>query len=205
MDQRSIEWFNARLGKVTASRVADVIAKTKTGVSTSRANYMAELLIERLTGTKQDGFTNADMQRGIDLEPIAVSIYEIGRKSVEPVGFIEHPTINMSGASPDGLVELDGQIEVKCPRPANHLDTLRNEKIPSKYVSQVQWQLACTGRHWCDFVSYCPDFDLKMQLKVIRVKRDDDYIAMLESEVTSFLNELDLLEKEIRGKYYGES
>jgi len=106
MEQRSPEWFAARLGKVTASRIADVMATTKSGYGAGRANYMAELICERMTGKRQEGYTNAAMQWGTDQEPFARAAYEfLTDRTVSEVGFIDHPTIPMSGASPDGLVE----------------------------------------------------------------------------------------------------
>lgn len=200
MDQRTEEWFAARLGKVTASRVADVIAQTKTGYSSSRKNYMTELICERLTGTKSEGYSNAAMQRGTELEPIARSIYEMQFDlTVNEIGFVDHPEIKMTGASPDGLVGSDGLIEIKCPNPATHLETLMTKDAPRKYIPQIQWQLACTGRDWCDFVSYAPEFPDNMKLFVCRVPRDSGYIHGLELEIKAFLKELDLTLNEIRG------
>jgi putative phage-type endonuclease len=192
MEQRTEEWFAARCGKVTASRVADVIAKTKTGYSTSRQNYLADLVVERLTGKPAATFSNAAMEWGVEQEPFARAAYECKTGvMVEQVGFIDHPTIAMSGASPDGYAE-DGLIEIKCPNTATHLDYILEGKPPQKYVTQMQWQMACTGRPWCDFVSYDPRLPENLQLLVIRVQRDDAYIAMLETEVTKFLAELDV-------------
>ena len=190
--QGSEAWIKARLGKVTASRVADVIARTKTGWGTSRANYMAELIAERLTGEPADSYVNAAMQRGIEMEPEASAAYAF-RKDVEitEVGFIQHPKIIMAGASPDSLVGTDGLIEVKCPNVATHIDTLLGEPTPAKYVTQMMFQLACTGRQWCDFVSYDPRLPEAMRLFVQRVSRDDNRIAELEIEVCKFLTELD--------------
>jgi putative phage-type endonuclease len=191
MEQRTDDWFAARLGKVTASRVADVIAKTKTGYGAGRANYMADLVVERLTGQKASSFTNAAMEWGTEQEPNAKAAYAAKTGIlVEDVGFIDHPTVAMSGASPDGFAE-DGLIEVKCPNTATHLEYVLAELPPLKYFTQMQWQMACTGRPWCDFVSYDPRLPERLQLLVVRVPRDDDYIKMLEQEVTTFLQELD--------------
>lgn len=145
--QGSPDWFAVRLGKVTASRVADVIAKTKTGPSASRANYMAELIAERLTGTTGERFQNAAMQWGSDQEDAARQSYAFEHdRDVETVGFVPHPTIAMTGASPDGLVGLDGLVEIKCPNTATHIETLIGGTIPGKYQTQMLWQMACTGR-----------------------------------------------------------
>jgi len=191
MEQRTDDWFAARLGKVTASRVADVIAKTKTGYGAGRANYAADLVVERLTGQKAQGFTNAAMEWGTEQEPYARAAYSAKTGIlVEEVGFIDHPTVAMSGASPDGFAE-DGLIEVKCPNTATHLEYIFDGKPPQKYVTQMQWQMACAGKPWCDFVSYDPRLPERLQLLVVRVPRDDDYIKMLEQEVTTFLQELD--------------
>jgi putative phage-type endonuclease len=191
MEQRTDDWFAARLGKVTASRVADVIAKTKTGYGASRANYMADLVVERLTGQKASSFSNAAMEWGTQTEPQAKAAYAAKTGIlVEDVGFIDHPTVAMSGASPDGFAE-DGLIEVKCPNTATHLEYVLAELPPLKYFTQMQWQMACTGRPWCDFVSYDPRLPERLQLLVVRVPRDDDYIKILEQEVTTFLQELD--------------
>jgi putative phage-type endonuclease len=191
MEQRTDEWFAARLGKVTASRVADVVAKTKTGYSASRENYMADLIVERLTGQKASSFSNAAMEWGTEQEPNARAAYSARTgELVEEVGFIDHPAIPMSGASPDGLVG-EGCVEYKAPNTATHLEYLLAGKPPERYVTQMQWQMACAGRPWCDFVSYDPRLPERLQLLVVRVPRDDDYIKMLEQEVTIFLQELD--------------
>jgi putative phage-type endonuclease len=192
MEQRSAEWFAARLGKVTASRVADIIAKTKSGYSTSRANYMAELVCERLTGMQGESFSSAAMVWGTNTEPMARSAYESRMAElVEETGFVLHPTISMAGASPDGLIGDDGLVEIKCPNTATHIDTLLSDGAPSKYVTQMQWQMACTGRKWCDFVSFDPRMPEEMQMFVIRVERNDDVITELEREVEKFLVELE--------------
>lgn len=188
--QGSAEWFAIRAGRVTASRVADVVAKTKTGWGASRANYMAELIAERLTGEPAERFTNAAMQWGTDHEPDARAAYEFFRDaSVIEVGFVEHPAIAMTGASPDGLVGDDGLVEIKCPNTATHLDTLLSQTVPAKYVTQMLWQMACTGRQWCDFVSYDPRLPESMSLFVKRIDRDDKRIAELETDVSAFLVE----------------
>jgi putative phage-type endonuclease len=191
MEQRTDEWFAARLGKVTGSRVSDVMAKTKSGYSATRANYMAQLICERLTGVKAESFTSAAMEWGVENEPLAVAAYEAkAGVFVEPVGFIEHPTIALAGASPDGFTALDGLIEIKCPNSATHIDTLLNQDVDSKYIKQMQWQMACTGRQWCDFVSFDPRLPENLQLFVKRIPRDEAAIAAMEMEVTKFLAEL---------------
>jgi len=202
MEQRSQEWFGARLGRVTASRVADVIAKTKTGYSTSRANYAAQLVAERLTGTVAESYTNAAMAWGTDQEPDARTAYEfLHDAAVAEVGFVPHPNIAMSGASPDGLVGEDGLVEIKCPITATHIETLRGASIPGKYQTQMLWQMACTGRKWCDFVSFDPRLPENMRLFVKRLERDDARIAELEAEVTAFLSEIDATVAELTRIY----
>ena len=192
MEQKSEEWFTARLGKVTASRVADVIAKTKSGYSASRDNYMAQLICERLTGQQGESFTNAAMTWGTETEPLARSAFEAyADVMVEEVGFVPHPSIEMSGASPDGLVGLVGMLEIKCPNTATHIDTLLTQTVPGKYITQMQWQMRCCERQWCEFVSFDPRLPQDLQLFVKRVEFDPEYVAMLEKEVIQFLAELD--------------
>lgn len=191
MEQGSIEWFLARCGKVTASKVADVVARTKSGYGASRATYMGQLIAERLTGKPTDSYTSAAMQWGIETEPQARAAYEFIRDvEVEQTGFIIHPAIDMSGASPDGLVD-DGLIEIKCPNTSTHIDTLLSRKVPAKYVTQMMWQMACTGREWCDFVSFDPRMPEDMRLFVERIERDNDKISFLEEEVTIFLEQIE--------------
>ena len=193
MEQKSEEWFAARLGKVTASRLADVIAKTKSGYSTSRDNYMAQLVCERLTNQKGESFTNSAMQHGVDTEPLARSAYEaLNGLLVEEVGFVQHPKIEQSGASPDGLVGLFGMLEIKCPNTATHIDTLLTQSVPTKYITQMQWQMRCCDRQWCDYVSFDNRIREDLQLFVKRVEFDASYVAMLEEEVNLFLKELDV-------------
>lgn len=200
--QGSPEWFAARMGKVTASRIADVCARTKTGWGASRKNYMAELVAERLTGVKMEGFTNAAMQWGTDIEPEARSAYqfEVGIRVAE-TGFVPHPSIAETGASPDGLVGDDGLVEIKCPNTATHIETLLGGTLPDKYFLQIQWQMACTGRQWCDFASYDPRLPESMRLFVDRVKRDDAAIEAVEKDVVTFLTELRDTVHRLRSKY----
>lgn len=200
--QGSPEWFAIRCGKVTASRVSAVVARTKTGWGASRANYMAELVAERLTGAVAEGYSNAAMQWGTDMEPEARRAYEFYRDvDVVQVGFVVHPRIEQSGASPDGIVSDDGLVEIKCPNTATHIDTLLSATVPGKYATQMQWQMACTGRRWCDFVSFDPRMPEAMQLFVKRVQRDDEAIAELEKLVTAFLEELDAKVAALRTAY----
>lgn len=190
--QRTDEWFAERCGKATASRIADVIAQTKTGWGASRYNYRAELVAERLTGIPQGGYQNAAMMWGVEHEDEAVSVYGIEHDALcEEVGFVPHPSIPMSGASPDRLVGEDGLLEVKCPNTATHIETLLTGKVADKYIVQMQWQLACTGRQWCDFASYDPRMPADLSLWVKRIERDDGRIGDLERAVEAFLSEVD--------------
>ena len=193
MHQGTTEWFAARCGKVTASRVADIIAKTKTGYSTSRDNYMAQLVCERLTNTPTEGFTNAAMQWGVEQEPFARAAYETAKGvMVEEVGFIVHPEIDMSGASPDGFVGVNGLVEIKCPNTATHIQTLLDQKVQEKYITQMMWQMACTERPWCDFVSFDPRMPEKYQLFIKRINFDKQLVDSLENSVIQFLGDVDL-------------
>jgi putative phage-type endonuclease len=192
VEQGTPEWFAARLGNVTASRVADVIAKTKSGYSASRENYMAQLICERMTNTVAESYTNAAMAWGTETEPLARAAYEsLADVLVDEVGYIAHPTIERAGASPDGLIGLFGLLEIKCPNTATHIDTLISEQVPTKYITQMQWQMSCTGRTWADFVSFDPRLPSGLQMFVKRVEFDAEYVAMLKEEVIKFLTELD--------------
>jgi len=192
MEQRTGEWFRARAGKVTASRVADIIAKTKSGYSSSRDNYMAELICQRLTGSVGESFQNAAMVWGTNTEPLARAAYISAKGTgVEEIGFVPHPTIENAGASPDGLVGEDGLVEIKCPLTNTHMNMILEQEIPTKYHVQMQWQMACTGRQWCDFISFDPRMPEHMQLYIDRVERDQKMIDNLEAEVAKFLSEIE--------------
>jgi putative phage-type endonuclease len=202
--QGSDAWKQIRCGKVTASRVADVVARTKSGPAASRANYMAQLICERLTGTPAETYTNAAMMHGTETEPEARSAYEFYQGVVvEQVAFIHHPRIDQAGSSPDGLVGEDGLVEFKCPQSATHLETLLGQAVPAKYADQMQFQMACTGRKWCDFVSYDPRMPEHMRLFVRRVARDDARINFLETEIAGFLLEMAVKLSELNS-IYGE-
>lgn len=201
MEQRSDEWFAARMGKVTASRIGDLMARTKTGYGASRANYAAQLMQERF-GCQVESYSNAAMQWGTETEPRARAAYEfLTGLSVEETGFVDHPHIAMSGASPDGLVGDTGLIEIKCPQTTTHFAALEGASIDRKYLLQMQWQMACTGRQWCDFASYDPRVPMEMQLHVQRVHRDEELIAEIEGEVTAFLAEIDRRVANLRAQY----
>lgn len=205
--QGSPEWHALRIGKVTASRVADVIASTKTGGwGAARANYAAELIAERLTGQPTQMFVNEAMRWGTETEPYARQAYcERFGCDVYETGFVDHPEIAMAGASPDGLVGAYGLLEIKCPNTATHLDMLLGGSIADKYVVQMQFQMACTGRGWCDFVSFDPRMPATMRLFVRRVEQDVSRIVKLESEVQRFLEEIDGNVRVLRERYEREA
>jgi len=191
IEQRSDEWFKIRCGKVTASRVSDVIAKTKSGWGASRANYMAQLIAERLTGEVADSYTNSAMQWGTDHEDEARTAYEFYQnENVQEIGFVKHQKLE-SGASPDGLVGKDGLIEIKCPNTSTHIQTLLDQKIPKKYETQMLWQLECTGRKWVEFVSYDPRMPENLKLFVRRFERDDERLDEIRAMVADFIGELE--------------
>jgi putative phage-type endonuclease len=192
MNQQTPEWFAQRVGKVTASRIADVMAKVKSGEAASRANYRAQLVAERLTGVPAESYTNAAMQWGTDTEPYARMAYEADTGNlVLETGFVLHPEIGFSGASPDGLIGDDGLVEIKCPNTATHIEYLLNNSVPDKYKPQMAWQMACTGRQWCDFISYDPRLPDDLKLFCAKYLRDDEYITELEAAVSQFLKEVE--------------
>lgn len=193
MQQRSIEWFQVRLGKATASRINDVLAKLKNGgEAAGRKNYRAQLVVERLTGQPVDSYTNGAMMWGVEHEDAARVSYEfVTGNTVEEVGFIDHPTIPMCGCSPDGLIGTDGCIEIKCPNTSTHIEWMLSGGAPSEHVNQMQWQMECTGRQWCDFVSYDPRMPVELQLFTVRIERDEKRIEEIRGEVIALLAEVD--------------
>lgn len=197
--QGSMEWLCARAGKVTASRIADVLDRTKKGEdSAKRAAYKWQMVVETLTGRPADAaFVNEAMRWGTETEPFARQQYG----DVELVGMVMHPTISRGAASPDGLVGEDGLLEIKCPTSATHLAYLRDGVVPEKYKPQMAWQMACTGRRWCDFMSYDPRLPLEFDRLIVRYHRDDAYIAMIEAEVTQFLSEVDQIIADLKDRF----
>jgi len=194
-DQRSAEWFAQRLGKVTASALYQVMTK---GGGATRKNYMMKLLCERLTGTSEEFYTNAAMQRGTDLEPVARSAYEVDKGvMVIETGSVDHPSIEGFSASPDGLVGDDGLVEIKCPNTGTHVDLLQGGKIDKKYIWQMQAQMACTGRKWCDFVSFDDRLPERLQYMCVRVEFDLAAQREMATEVTKFLAELEELQQSL--------
>jgi putative phage-type endonuclease len=196
--QGTREWKMARYGNISASRIADMLATTKTGESASRANYRAQLVAERMTGTSEDSFTSPAMAWGTETEPLARASYEIAFDAiVEEVGYIIHPHIPKSGASPDGLIDRNGLLEIKCPNTATHIKYLLSDKPPAQYVPQMAWQLACTKREWCDFASFDPRMDKPDQLFCVRYVPESGYIDFLEEEVRKFNLEIENMIAEI--------
>jgi len=197
--QGSPEWIKARVGSLGASRVHDAIARTKSGWGASRANLMAELVAERLTGIPAEAYVNAAMAWGTATEPEARDIYAlVNGVEVREVGLVPHPKLLGTHASPDGLVGDDGLVEIKCPGTATHLDFLLGGGIPAKYLTQMRWQMACTGRQWCDFVSFDPRLPENAWLQIVRVHRQPKEIGALEVDVAEFLAELETLVEKVR-------
>lgn len=193
--QGTPEWFQARVGRITASKMDAVCANGKAGApSTTREAYMGELLAQRLTGRyEEDGYTNADMQRGTELEPLARVAYETKtRQMVDEVGLVLHPRNEWFGASPDGVVGDDGLLEIKCPRTHVHISYLLAGKPPAAYLKQMGWQAACCGRKWVDFVSFDPKMPESLQLFIVRFEPTFDYLKGLEDAAETFLAELEV-------------
>jgi putative phage-type endonuclease len=191
VQQGTPEWHQLRLGKVTASRVADILAKTKTGPSASRNNYLIELALQRVTKTIEESYTNSAMEWGTQTEPQARVAYEVKTNNfVDQVAFIDHPSITGFGCSPDGLVGTDGLIEIKCPNSATHWSYIKANEPPTKYFIQMQAQMSVTGAKWCDFVSFDPRMPERSQLLIVNVPRDDEFIGNMEAEIKQFLDEV---------------
>ena len=189
--QGSPEWFKQRQGNASASRIKDVIAKTKSGYAASRDNYMTELVLERF-GIFSESYTSKSMEWGNEQEPFARATHEIKQNIiVQECGYILHPSIEKSGASPDGLIDDDGVLEIKCPDTKTHFEYLLADKVPSAYIPQMAWQILCTGRQWADFVSYDPRAPIGLDYFYIRYTPDKEYLDMLENELTNFLIEVD--------------
>jgi len=200
IEQGTEAWFQMRLGKITASRITDVIAQVKSGEAAGRENYRIELVCERLTGKPTEGFTNAHMERGTELEPFARAWYEVETgEFVKQVPFVDHPNIKNAGASPDGIIG-EGLIEIKCPMAKTHIKYLLEDRVPAKYMPQMAWQMACTHSKWVDFVSYCPELPADMQMFIKRYERDDAYIAELEAKVIEFDTEVEQVIARLKGQ-----
>jgi putative phage-type endonuclease len=201
LQQGSDEWKTARLGHVSASCVADVMAKGKSGEAATRAKYKSKLIAERMTGQSQDSYSNAAMEWGVEQESFARMAYEVSRETfVDKTGFWKHPTIAWLGVSPDGLVGADGLVEIKCPNSSTHVDYLRANKVPADYYKQIQCQLWVTGRNWCDFISFDPRMkNERNKLFIVRTERDEELIAEMEQEVLKFLAEIEDITNNLNG------
>lgn len=199
MEQRSEEWFSARAGCVTASRIADVMMKPTTA---GYQNYRAQLICERLTGNPTETFTSAAMQHGTDTEPQARAFYEMETgHEVTEVGFIPHPTVEGTGASPDGIIGGEGLVEIKCPQPAEHIRVLTGGEIKRQYVLQMQWQMECTGRKWCDFVTFNPALPFEMQMHIQRVEADAKAQAEITEAVAAFIEDVKATADDLTKQY----
>ena len=202
MEQGTDEWKQIRLGKVSASRMGDLLATTKTGsAAATRAKYMAQLVVERMTGNPTEFKITKPMERGTELEPIARAAYEVEtNQMVDQVAWVNHPTIENAGCSPDGCIGEDGLVEIKCKETHNHFESILKDEIDSDHAKQMLWQMACTGRKWCDYVCFDDRAPEGLQLFVKRLHRDDEKIKTMEAEVVKFLKELDELENKLKEK-----
>lgn len=206
LEQGSPEWLAARVGRVTASRIADVMAKGKGGEAQTRLNYKWQLVAEVMTGQSQeDRFFSQAMAWGVEQEPFARAAYEIQTGGlVENVGLVAHPSIPRCAASPDGLVGLDGLLEIKCPKTPTHLEYMEKGAIPGHYQLQMLWQMACTGRQWVDFATFDPRLPEELQLFVMRFPRDQARIDAIEAEVQKIWNEIDEIIETLRKRRDGK-
>ena len=197
--QGSDSWFKARMGKVTASKLSDLMRKTKYGESTYKTRLRMELAIERITGkSASPNFMNQAMHDGVEREPDARKLFEaITGKEVALCGSFDHPEIVNTSASPDGLLRGENAVlELKCPPHVTHAKNLLSDKMPKNYEYQVQWQIACTGSEYAYFASYHPDFPKDLRLKFVKVEKDVKLIAELEKAVREFDVEVeDLINK----------
>lgn len=194
VEQGTAEWIQLRVGLVTASRAADVLAKLKTKdkESAARANYRSEIVCETLTGRAADHFVSPAMEWGTLTEPMARTEYELKYDvNVDLIGFATHPSIKRFGASPDGLVGENGLVEFKCPNTSTHIGWFLEGKVPEEYQPQMLAEMACTGRQWCDFVSFDPRLPKKLRMYTVRFVRDEERIKALELEVNKFLSDVD--------------
>lgn len=198
MKQRSEQWYTARAGKITASRISDIMARTKSGYSASRNNYIAELVAERMTGQCYGSFVSKAMEWGMEKEDEAKAAYEfVHDVHIEEAPFVLHPDLSFTGASPDGYLHDDGLIEIKCPNTSTHINTLLTKRVDNKYVLQMQWQLACTGRKYCQFLSYDPRMPDHLIMWDTTVERDDELIAEITKEVVAANQEIENIIKKL--------
>lgn len=206
MEQGSPEWFAAKCGKVSASHIGEVMARTKKGLGAARRHYLDKLVAERITGRPSIQKSVASLDRRLEMEPDARVAYEFySDNEVTEVGFIEHPTIPNAGASPDGLVAADGGLELKCLDTAQHIEVLTTGIIDPDYLKQCDFGMACTGREWWDFASFDPLMPEEMKLYVQRIPRDEGRIAEIETAVIQFLSEVDAKVEQVLATMQGRS
>lgn len=199
MKQGSAEWFKARLGSVTGSRIVDIMPGVKGKYLAGRKNYMSEKVIEILTGQSPEHFTSEAMQWGTDTEPLARAAYEaLTGNFVDEEGFVPHSTILKLGASPDGNVNPDGCIEIKCPNTATHIETLTGKSINRAYIFQMQTEMMCLNKQWCDFISFDPRLPDNLQMFIQRIERDETLIMEIEFEVKKFQEELKIMLEKLK-------
>ncbi len=192
MEQGSAEWLLARVGMITASRMNDVMAKIKSGEAATRKGYRTELAVERISGLPAERFVSGPMKWGIENEPFAKAAYSIATGfEVEDVGFIAHPSIIRSGASPDGLVGINGGVEAKSPNTATHIEWAIAGKVPPEHRLQMQFCMDCTERDWWDFVSYDPRMPEEQQLFIRRLYRDESIIKEIREEIVKLDGEIE--------------
>ncbi len=194
-EQNSAKWIWARTGRITASRICDLMATLKRGgEAASRRDYRAELIAERLTGKAENRYVSKEMRYGSEQEPFARTAYEIRTENiVDQVGFVFHPRLDFSGASPDGLIREDGGVELKCPKTTTHLAYMAAGIVPKEYEDQMLWNMACAEREWWDFVSFDPRLPEKLRLFIVRMPRNEERIAEIEREVTKLNHEMDTI------------
>lgn len=205
VEQGSQEWLEARAGSLGASQVADALARTKTGWGASRKNLHAQLVVERITGRPTEGYCSPAMQWGKDNEAQARAMYCFASgNAVHEIGLARHPSIEGTHASPDGLIDPEGCLEIKCPNSATHIETLTGSPIADRYIKQMQWQMEICDRQWCDFVSFDPRVPEEMQLHVQRVERDEGFIDTMRAEIAEFIGEVDKTVADLRARYSKE-
>lgn len=200
MEQGSHEWLMARCGLITASRFKDVMGRVKNGSRNADGKkYLIEIIAERLTGNPAEHFVNPAMKWGTEMEPRAREAYcRTTGRTVDQIGFVRHPTLP-AGASPDGIIDVEGLLEIKCPTTATHLATLMNG-MDEEHQCQIQGQMWVTGMMWADFVSYDPRLPIGMDLYIQRVPRDEAFIATLQTEIVAFDAEIEATIKTLKEK-----
>jgi hypothetical protein len=192
LKQQGPDWLQARCGRVTASRCADVMDVLKRGgESADHAAYRREVAGEILTGVANDNYVSKDMARGSELEPLARAAYEFATDTeVDQVGFVQHAAIELYGASPDGICGSDGGVELKVPRVTTHIKWALAGVIPEEHKWQCIAGMDCCERDWWDFASYCPNMPKHMQIFKVRLYRDQAEIDRLQAGVRQFLDEV---------------